>query len=755
MNKIFLDNWTLQESYPYVWYTYKKLRNVVGQTCLPIKAKVPGSVYGDLIRAGQIKHPYFADENKKCEWVSSRWWCYTTEINSSSFESESSIKYLIFKGIDNLSSVWLNGELIARFDGANNPQRIELKKLQSKNELRVIIESEPMENGQFVHTSKVESVRCRCGYRWDFCRRLINVGIYGEVYIEEVADAYIDNIQIVSAINNNIAQIDLRVSSVTLCKGFNGNVKVTVTDGEKVIFTKEDSHGFYFGEEKFSIPFNLDNIKLWYPNGYGEQPLYTFNVSIFKGDKLLYTKESLYGFRNVELLYNTGASPDMKKFLFEINGKKIYIKGFNYVPIDLMYGEEEDGKLEKLLNLAKECNCNLIRVWGGGYIASDKFYEICSRLGLLVWQDFLQSSSGMDNIPNHSKEFQEKLALVSKKAVIAKRNYPCLVVWNGGNELCADLNFTTLTDRDENSLILSGIVNSEDNGRIFFPTSPYGGNYSLDLAKGTNQNIHGTYKYYYGEMNLFHNKYYNSSNSLFHAEFGVDGLSDIKTLRQILPKKDLTVTDSLRNDMWVNVSNWWNTLDRDEHYFGEIKSLDDYVFVSQFMQAEGLRYIVECNRRRAFYNSGSVVWQLNEPTPNASCTTVVDYYLRPKKAYYALKKAFQPVLGCVKYEKLDFNLGEDIDLEFYAVNDTDRNGKLNIKITDDSGHVLLNDRVSFSVKNGYAEKLFSTKIKNNFESGIRIDMNCGRYKNTVLILSRGSRGYCDIEYVKKQRLWLK
>lgn len=752
MQRIKLDNWTVKESYPYVLYRYPGRNEIPGQVGLPVKAKVPGSVYGDLLRAGKIENPYYGTNSKNCEWVASRWWLYETEFNSDCFNSEQSDKYLILEGVDNAASVWLNGKMLARFEGSNNPQRIKLDGIEAENRLGIVIESETADDGQMVHTSRVGSVRNRCGYRWDFCLRLVNMGIYGDAYIEECERAYIDGVNVKSEITGTSAKVKT-VLEICSSYDFAGEVILTIIKDNDKVFSEKYERNFKKGKGVAEFYFTVDEIELWYPNGYGKQPLYTLLAEVSENGKTIYSKRTLFGFKTLKLVGNEGAPEKMNKFLFEINGKKIYIKGFNYVPIDLMYGEEENDKYEKLLELAKNANCNLIRVWGGGYIASEKFYRICSEKGILVWQDFTQSSSGMDNIPNHDETYRKKLASASRAAVISKRNYPCLALWNGGNELCKDLKFTPLGIDDANSVMLKKIVDEEDADRPFFPTSPFGGNFCLDVTEGENQNIHGNYKYYYGEANLYHNKHYNSSDSLFHAEFGVDGLADLQTLKKILPKKEFKVTDSLRSDVWLHLSNWWNTLDRDEHYFGKINTMEEYVAASQFMQAEGLRYIIDCNRRRALYNSGSIIWELNEPTPNASCTSVIDYYLKPKQAYYAVKSAFQPIAGCVKYDKLDFNMGEKIDLEFYVVNDTDIPEKMHVRIVADEKSTLLDKIVPFMATGGRAQRLFDFSVQNEFENGLRIDMECGEYINSVLILSRGNRGYCNLGYVRAQNLW--
>ena len=752
MRTIQLKEWTLRGGYPFVEYLYPDNQEMCAVDSVP--ARVPGSVYADLLRAGVIDDPYFETNSLACEWVANRWWVYETTFSSEWFRSETSKKRICFEGIENLASVWLNGKRLARLEGANLPFELEIETLlPGENRLKVVLESEQMENGQLGRTSEIATQKPRFGYKWDFCVRLVNVGIYGEVRLTESETARIADCRISDRIEGAGAELTAEVE--VLCDGsLRADLEISVREGARECGTRRIPVFLKEGRQTLTEGLTLDEIKRWYPNGSGAQNLYRVFVRLLGADgRELDGKETVYGFRTIRLLANEGAKPERNKFLFEINGRKTYLKGFNYVPVDLMYGSESPEKVDGLLRLARDAGCNLIRVWGGGYVESRFFYERCCEYGLLVWQDFLQSSSGADSIPNNSPAFLEKLRKVSAAAIRSRRNYPCLAVWCGGNELRAPDNFRPHDGNCENLRMLRALTEELDPDRIFFATTPLGDNFCLGAGAGDNDNVHGNYKYYLGEYGYYHNKYYNDSDSLFHAEFGTDGVANEQTLKKILSPQNLLVTDGTENSVWRHLSSWWDTLSRERFFFGTLETLSDYVYASQYVQAEGLRYIVECNRRRAFYNSGCIIWQLNEPNPNACCTNVVDYDLQPKQAYFAVKKSFQPVLGCVRYEKLDFKPGEIIDLTFYFVNDRDEPEPLEIRITADEKEFLFRQTVQTKACGGAAEKLFSLSYENVFEYGLRIDMRAGEYENSVLILSRGKRGFCDLNYVRRQKLW--
>ena len=578
MEKYFILDWFLQGFYPYTaTYVNKSEDDLAVDTVIPpIKATVPGSIYKDLMNAGIIDDPFYGNNSLHCEWVANRWWRYVTEIPRSVFKSTTSRKFLCFDGIDNLSNVFWNGESIARFEGANRPVEIEITNLcKETNRLAILIENEPMENGQFTRTSKMNTQKPRYYYKWDFCLRLINMGIYRDAYIKEYEDARLLSCQITDELIKKGANLSFSLD-VEAWNCFCATFEIEVLYAGTCVKRFKKMQSLEIGANRVECLFGLDEVSLWQPNGCGNPSLYEIVVKMEKDGECLDEYKTVYGFRTIRLLANEGAAPEMQKFLFEVNGKPVYIKGFNFVPIDLINDTSCSEKKRALIRKIKETGANLIRVWGGGYIEDESFYDECSKCGIMVWQDFLQSSSGTDSIPNDSPEYLEKLYTVSEIAVKTRRNYPCLAVWCGGNELRADDNFHPHDGNCPNLKMLKELVEKEDSKRIFFPTTPFGGNFVVDLTQGTNQNVHGQYKYFVGENGLCHNELYGTSDSLFNGECGVDGLSCMETLQKVLPPERLVVVDGTTDFMWRNHDSWWTTLNRSKAIFGDIETMEDF-----------------------------------------------------------------------------------------------------------------------------------------------------------------------------------
>ncbi len=744
MKVTYLKEWSLCGKYPYCEYLFKsvetkeKLHGIFDK----ITAHVPGSVFDDLLRAGLIQDPYFEQQSLQSEWVSNRWWTYTTEFTAEDKAGERT--FLCFDGIDNLAQIYLNDQFLLRLEGANNPTKIEVTgKLCGRNTVKVVIEAEPLEMGQIGLTSRINSQKPRFGYKWDFSRRLVNMGIYGAAYVYRTGEARIDDVQIDYTVKEGNVFGQVKLGLDVSRKGVYECVLTVSEQGKAIVSTRKFVHcGRY---KKAILPFSIQDAKIWHPNGYGEQPQYEIRAEVIQGGQISDCYQTECGFRTVRMVANEGAPKGALPYTCEVNGKKVYLRGYNFLPLDMMYGVDISERLQKLLDLLKESNVNILRIWGGGLIGSKELFAECAKRGIMIWQDFIQSGSGYDSKPNTDKVYLKKLATVSEKAVKSLRNTTSLIIWGGGNELYDDAG-KPVKYANKNIKLLRKIVKKYDSGRMFYPASPSGPNSFYDRThRGRSHDVHGYYKYIM-EKDIWHNRLHNESDTLLNSEYSIDAVSCRRTLASMLKPENMIVTDSLRNLTWRHLGDWWNTLDRDESVFGKIETLNDYILASQYIQAEGLRYETEANRRRAFENSGSIIWQANEPCPNVAATTVIDYYNRPKMAYYAVKAAFAPILASVRYDH--FIIEQDkIDLSFYVTNDTNEEVEYRFEIYKD-------DRLAeeFSgickVYGGRSECVRKMNLIADCKEGIRIEAEAGGYRNKILLLKK-ENGKCSLSFVKR------
>ncbi|MHC1696236.1 MAG: glycoside hydrolase family 2 protein [Eubacteriales bacterium] len=684
----YLKDWKLAGFWPYTPIQGNSMETgvVLSGVTGVMDATVPGSVHADLIRAGVIEDPYFEMNSLKCEWVSNRWWIYSRKVDIPSDLLGGRV-FLVFKGIDYKARIYFNGKHLCSHEGMNTVCRVDITqhvKTDGDNFLQVIIEHAPDEMGQIGYTSQTFTQKARFGYKWDFGTRLVNLGLYDDVYVDYDRGVRISEKHITTKGNSMTAK-------VMLDSALEGKVKLSATlsfKGEKV-GEAECEVDAVPGENSAEVKIKLKNARKWYPNGYGRQPLYDLSLSVSKDNTVSDTDECQVGFRKLEYLRCEGAGEDALPYVVKINGKRIYIKGANITPLDHMYGCVDEKRYDKLLRLARDAGVTLIRVWGGGIIEKESFYRLCDKYGIMVWQEFIQSSSGIDNVPSKRPEFLKLLAATANQAVKDKRNHVSTTFWSGGNELIQP-NWVPCDFGDENLAMLKEICNRLDPDRVMLPTSSSGPNFSINLEKkGTNHDVHGPWKYEGVER---HYHLYNNSDSMLHSEFGNDGMSNLSSIKTVLSKKNMVVTTVAENLTWRHHGEWWDTYAyRDKNLFGEISDFEDYIKISQYMQAEGLRYALEANRRRVWQNCGSIVWQLNEPWPNVSCTCMVDYYMKPKLAYYFFRDAMRARNVSLRYDKLAYATGEEFKATLFVHNDLDEvSYKVKCTLLDENRRELSN-----------------------------------------------------------------
>ncbi|MBA2384030.1 MAG: hypothetical protein H0V68_05130 [Actinobacteria bacterium] len=333
----------------------------------------------------------------------------------------------------------------------------------------------------------------------------------------------------------------------------------------------------------------------WWPNGMGEQHLY--DAGGF-----------LVGFRDVSFA----------GYELVVNDVRVPVKGWNWVPLDALYGVPRPEKLAHLLGVAARAGVNLLRVWGGGLVETPEFYEHCDRLGLLVWQEFSQSSSGIDSRPSDDPAFVELMAAEARQIVPRRRRHPSLAVWCGGNEL----------DGDDSTPVLAAlreVVEELDPDRAWLPTSPVG-----------EDDVHGPWEH---QGLRRHNEHYDTRTSRLHSEFGVEGMTNRRALEAVIDEEHRWPADR-SNPVYAHLgAAWWSNAPLVQEVFGgRIEDAETMRRASQWLQYEGLRYAVEATLRRG---AGTIPRQLNEPYPNAWCTTAVDYHGDAKPAYYGVARAYR------------------------------------------------------------------------------------------------------------------
>ncbi|HET9416118.1 MAG TPA: hypothetical protein VFP30_01120, partial [Candidatus Limnocylindria bacterium] len=407
-------------------------------------------------------------------------------------------------------------------------------------------------------------------------------------------------------------------------------------------------------------------------------------------------RELPFGVRSLSLRPTDGAAPDAHPYTLVVNGRPTWIRGWNWVPIDAAYGVPRRNRLRHLVELARRAHVNLLRVWGGGLIESEALYEACDAAGILVWQEFAQSSSGVSNTPARDEDFVEVLRREAVAIVPSRTHHPSLAIWCGGNEL-SDAEGRPLDDTHPALAVLHGVVERLDPGRPWLPTSPSGPRFDNTLAAIRDEpaslhDVHGPWEHQgLAEQHALAN----ATTSLLHSEFGVEGMTNPASLRATVTDPDRWTAD--RSDpVMAHRGAWWNNRPFVERAFGGPLSLEELARASQHLQADGLRTLIEGDRRRWPRNAGSLPWVFNEPFPNAWSNAAVDYFGNPKAAYHAVADAYRPVLPGVSFDTQALDGARHLTLTPWLVNDTDDPiaGPMSVTLSDVTGRCLDTHQVS-------------------------------------------------------------
>jgi beta-mannosidase len=698
MKEILLNDlkWEVKGYWP--WVPLKGTSMELGQELMGVTdwmpATVPGGVHYDLYTHGWIPYPYLDLNSIQCEWVENRWWVYRTTLTRP-YQSGTRIE-LVFKGLDYEAAVYADTLLLGEHKGMYVPVVFDVTDMLAQREsveISVLLKQAPDEMGQIGKTSDTFTQKSRFNYKWDFSTRLVNVGIWDDVMlrvhqdfsfgeISVTTDARFDAnqredttglIHIQAEINLIADSIEEQMLTVLMiCSDPDGTVQamksIPVCSGEVL-------------QAELCIP----RPQLWYSNGYGEQPLYRLELKLQAEDGTeLDFRQLRTGIRSLEYRHNEGSPADALPYTAVMNGERIYMKGVNMTPLDHLYGNVTVEQYEMMIRLMKAAHINLVRIWGGGIIEKKAFYDLCDENGIMIWQEFIQSSSGVDNIPSKLPEFLELLNKTACTALCDKRNHVSLTIWSGGNELMSEPNKPS-DYSDSNLAMLKELVEQYDPGRLFLPTSASGPVEYITEEKGLGHDVHGHWKYM---GNPTHYELYGSNDNMLHSEFGADGLSSIKSLTKFLSEDNLRPVSMEDSAVWRHHGEWWDTLSREEELFGSMKELRQFSACSQWIQAEGIRFVLESNLRRKFQNSGSIIWQLNEPWPNVTCTNLVDYYGETKMAYHWVKQAFRPLHVSLDYRSLQLCPGSRFQGTVYVHSRGVKHIGVHAEILDVQGRII-------------------------------------------------------------------
>lgn len=681
-------------------------------------ATVPGTIHTDLMALKLIPDPFSGTNEKAVQWVDKKEWQYRKRWSLTTADLNYDVVELNFKGLDTYAEVYVNNHLVLQSANMFVEQLVNVKQWlkAGENELRIVFKS-PIKHDmpQFLQDNVIYpagndasdiplSIYARKApyhYGWDWGPRLVTSGIWRPVYLKKwnkatIRDVWWQQQQMDAALAKLNAAVTLEAATagtyqLKITTSLNNTKKETIT---KVSLQK--------GANVIQVPVQIRNPQLWWPAGLGAQTRYTLSAALLDNKEELAVATEQVGLRTIEVVNKPDSAGE--SFYVKVNGRPVFMKGANYIPQDNFLPRVSEKQYQRLFDDMHDSHFNMVRVWGGGIYEDDQFYSLADARGILVWQDFMFACTLYPSDTDFLSNVKQEVVYNVKRL----RNHPSLALWCGNNEVAVAIknwgwqSGYAYTDAQWAALqkgydllfkeLLPSLVQENDPGRFYFHSSPISNwGKKEDFTKGDN--------HYWGVwhgMEWF--EAFNTHVPRFMSEYGFQSFPGMATIDSFATPDDYDIYSNVMQSHQKSPAKG-NTAIKTYmlHYYQPPKDFPAFVYLSQVLQAEGMKTAIEAHRRAMPYCMGTLYWQLNDCWPGASWSGR-DYYGRWKALQYYVKEAFSPLLVS--------NVVENGQLATYVVSDEikDTRGDLELVVTDLSGKQLWQKTLPGQVIRGNSSK---------------------------------------------------
>lgn len=610
-----------------------------------ISGTVPGVVHLDLLTAGLIPDPYAGCNERELTWIGRTDWEYSHEFE---WHDDGRRRHeLLALGLDTIATLWLNDHEIGRTANHHRQYRLDVTDLlhEGTNTLRIRFAA------ALTHAERREAVlgvrphsnphpfncirKPAYSFGWDWGPELVTAGIWAPISIEGSSAARLDDVRpLTSWSHDGGAALDLYVG-LAHASGAH-TVRVEVADLVSVTFPITD-----IAHRRVEVP----GAGAWWPRSHGAQPLYRITITLLDSDGAAVDAwNGNLGFRSV--VVDTAPDEDGNRFGIAVNGSPIHIRGANWIPADTFLPRVDRARLHSALADAVDANMNLIRIWGGGIYETDEFYELCDEFGLLVWQDFPLACAAY----SEDAELWQEMEAEARQAIARLSAHPSLALWNGGNENIwgwADWGWRAALDgatwgEGYYTRLFPELVTELAPGTPYLEGSPYSFDRYLHPNDPANGCIH-----IWDVWNTADYLTYREYRPRFVSEFGFQGPPAFSTLESVVQDEPRSPHGE---QMLVHQKAVDGNLKLERGLGNHLPLPEDYVdwhWATQLNQARALRFGIEHFRSLSPYNTGAVVWQLNDCWPVVSWAAVDGHGIR-KPLWYALRAAFADRLATIQ-----------------------------------------------------------------------------------------------------------
>ena len=620
-------------------------------------ANVPTTMYEVLYDNGAIKDPFEGENDVRYTQLSDEEYCFIRAFEISEGMMNETFIDLECLGLDTLATLYINDKKLAKTNNMHRTYRFDIKPyiVQGENIIKIVFSSptEYIKKEQKkdplwgVSTTIPGYEYIRKGHHmfgWDWGPQLPDMGIWRDINIYAYSYGRLENFYIYQEHKNQQVKLTIDVESCLYTTDLDLMITLTNPEGEQQSMQ-------VIADNENEIELWIEKAMLWWPNGYGEQNLYTLTLELMHKDTLIDCLEKKIGLRTMTII----REPDQwgETFDYTINGIRIFAMGANYIPEDALITRPDFQKTERLIRDCAKANYNCIRVWGGGVYPSDTFFDLCDQYGLIVWQDFMFACG----VYRLTKSFEENIRAEFIDNIKRIRHHACLGLWCGNNEM--EEGFVSwglpIDERLRMDYLLMyeklipDVLEAYDPQTFYWPASPSSGGGFVEPNADNKGDVH-YWQVFHGNE---HYKKFREHYFRFASEYGMQAFPDMKTINTYADKEEQNVfsavmenhnkcTDPINGNMKIMMN-----------VAGEFmlpNNTEDIVFISQVFQGETIKCAVEHFRRNRGRCMGSTYWQVNDNFPGASWASI-DYYGRWKAMHYYARRFYSPILLSAYEEK--------------------------------------------------------------------------------------------------------
>ncbi len=687
--------------------------NSLDERNIRVAADVPGDTHSALLAAGEISDPYWAKNELDVQWVGRTDWSFSRLFHVKEDLLARKAVYLVCESIDTVAQIFINGNSVAAVENMFLRFRADVKPFlkAGENEIEIRIVSAVREAkkradaygsklhpatdnppaGYEAHANLLRKVACHFGWDWGIC--LAASGIYDGIFLHGVDDARIEYVYTDQKHGDDFCElvVNAEVIAPSACEVVYEVAVGDVRTSRRVALAA--------GINKVSAVLRIDDPDLWWPAGYGAQPLYDLKARVGED---CYSRK--LGLRKLEV--NHKEDDIGRPLTFRVNGVDVFCKGANWIPLDAMPARHTRERYENLIDSAVAANMNMLRIWGGGQYEKDCFYELCDARGVLVWQDFMFACA---EYPSGDRRWAASVRCEAEHQIKRLRDYACIALWCGDNEnlgillRSADLLPSWMRHYDRlNYGILKVACDEHDPHRLFWPSSPCAG--PEELLDTFNVQLRGDmhcWDVWHGDRPF---EDYYKVKPRFCSEFGFQALPSMETIASFAPEDQWNIGSpvfALHQRHRRGNSIITQTIMR---YFRLPEGFASFAYLTQVQQALAMQTAVEYWRTLRPLCMGTLYWQLNDNWPVCSWSSL-EYGGKWKLIHHAARRFYAPLMATA------FCRDSEV-MEFWAVNDglEDRRVELLLAVRDFSGNILNRENISCVIPAAAAVELKKTPL---------------------------------------------